>query len=111
VNELVSNAIAHGFRERESGTISISASSSLDSIAIQVVNDGARVPEGLTAATSRGLGLRIVERLAQYDLGGSFSIKPTSAGTVAEIVFPAAKLDPSHPDPRVPLSSSESAAL
>jgi two-component sensor histidine kinase len=110
VNELVSNAIAHGFRDRESGTVSISATRSADTIVIQVVNDGARVPDRLTAATSRGLGLRIVERLAQYDLGGSFSIKPTSMGTVAEIVFPAASLDPPQAVPRSS-PSSESAAL
>lgn len=92
INELVSNAITHGFRDRDSGTISITANTYRDLIEIRVVNDGKRVPAGLTASTSRGLGLRIVERLAQSDLSGTFSIEPAATGTVAEIIFPAASL-------------------
>lgn len=97
INELVSNAISHGFRDRDSGTIAITAIRDREMIVIRVVNDGKRLSSGLSATTSRGLGLRIVERLAQSDLGGAFSIEPTVAGTVAEIVFPAASLVPPQP--------------
>ena len=111
INELVSNAIAHGFRGRDSGTISIAAATDRQMIVIRVVNDGQRVARDLTTATSRGLGLRIVERLAQADLGGTFSIEPTAAGTVAEIVFPAASLAPSPVVSRGTQSRADSAAL
>jgi two-component sensor histidine kinase len=89
INELVSNAIAHGFRGRESGKIAIEAAQSGGRITVRVTNNGHQLPEGITSATSQGLGLRIVERLAHADLGGSFSIAPAAAGTVAEITFPA----------------------
>jgi two-component sensor histidine kinase len=108
INELVSNAIAHGFKDRKAGAISITATADRDSIIVQVINDGRRVPKTMTAATSRGLGLRIVERLAQYDLGGTFSIRPTRGGTIAEIVFPREALTPPQPPPRssLPVSSA-----
>ncbi len=88
VNELVSNAITHGFKGRSSGSIDIRADRSDGQIKIEVVNNGILISDEISASSSRGLGLRIVERLAQFDLNGTFSILPTAAGTVAEIVFP-----------------------
>ncbi|CAN5541970.1 GAF domain-containing protein [soil metagenome] len=88
INELVSNAITHGFKGRSSGIIDIKADRSDGHITIKVVNNGSLISDEINASSSKGLGLRIVERLAQFDLNGTFSIQPSPAGTVAEIVFP-----------------------
>ena len=56
------------------GKIILSPSAIGGWIRIRVINDGNRIPGKSTASTSVGLGLRIVERLAQSDLGGAFSI-------------------------------------
>jgi two-component sensor histidine kinase len=53
-----------------------------------VENDGVRIPDGFDPALSRGLGMRIVQRLVSSDLGGTFSIDSNDTGTVARIVFP-----------------------
>ncbi|MBX3069615.1 MAG: GAF domain-containing protein [Thermomicrobiales bacterium] len=89
INELISNAITHGFRGRSSGTISIESGRRGSKNWLSVTNDGHQIPDSVTTATSKGLGLRIVERLAQSDLGGTFTIGPGAGGTVAEITFPA----------------------
>jgi len=89
INELVSNAIAHGFKGRQNGSIAIESGRSGARIWIKVTNNGHQIPEDMTTSSSKGLGLRIVERLSQSDLGGSFTIVPCDGQTVAEIVFPA----------------------
>ena len=94
INELVSNAISHGFRDRSSGHIRMRAWRSEPFACIEVTNDGQRVPEGFVPAESRGLGMRIIQRLVTSDLRGEFTIRSTDEGTVAMIQFPLADHDP-----------------
>ncbi len=89
INELISNAISHGFRDREKGSITIAATREGSNICLVVENDGEQVPTGFNPSMSSGLGLRIVERLAQFDLGGTFKVIATGSGTRAEIRFPS----------------------
>ena len=88
INELISNAIGHGFRDRSEGSIAIWAEQIGASVCLVVENDGEQVPAGFNPSMSSGLGLRIVERLAQFDLGGTFTVIATGSGTRAEIRFP-----------------------
>ncbi|MEZ4500501.1 MAG: histidine kinase dimerization/phosphoacceptor domain -containing protein [Thermomicrobiales bacterium] len=99
INELVSNAITHGFRDRKSGCISIESGCDGTSNWIRVINDGHQIPANVTTTTSKGLGLRIVERLSQSDLGGTFSILPGERGTIAEITFPSTRAQTHSPMP------------
>jgi two-component sensor histidine kinase len=87
-NELVSNAVIHGFKEREHGRIEIRTSRRGSIATVEVENDGVRIPDGFDPSLSRGLGMRIVQRLVSSDLGGEFTIESTETGTVARIVFP-----------------------
>jgi two-component sensor histidine kinase/putative methionine-R-sulfoxide reductase with GAF domain len=87
-NELVSNAVTHGFRGRERGRVAIRALRDGNLVRFEVANDGQRVPEGFNPSESSGLGMRIVQRLVSSDLRGEFSIQSTEAGTVAAITFP-----------------------
>jgi two-component system, sensor histidine kinase PdtaS len=88
INELLANAMTHGFAGRNEGHVRIVAVAESGNALLRVTNDGQRISEEFAAATSRGLGLRIVDRLAQSDLRGAFTIGPGLGGTVAEITFP-----------------------
>jgi two-component sensor histidine kinase/putative methionine-R-sulfoxide reductase with GAF domain len=88
VNELVSNAVFHGFRGRSSGRIAIHTETQGGFACLEVENDGERVPDDFDPSQSRGLGMRIVQRLVSFDLNGEFMIKSTDSGTRATITFP-----------------------
>jgi two-component sensor histidine kinase len=87
-NELVSNAVTHGFRGRTRGRVSIRAQREGNLVRLDVANDGQRIPEGFDPHESRGLGMRIVQRLVSSDLRGEFAIQSSNDGTVASITFP-----------------------
>jgi two-component sensor histidine kinase/putative methionine-R-sulfoxide reductase with GAF domain len=90
INELVSNAVSHGFEGRQRGKITVRGDR-LDGLArVEVANDGVGVPDGFDPAESRGLGMRIVQRLVTSDLHGTFSIRSGETGTVATMTFPIA---------------------
>lgn len=88
INELVSNAIEHGFRRRKSGTIVIRGRSRGRFCAVEVENDGEVLPSGFDLVESAGLGMRIVERLVSSDLQGRFGLTSKHDRTVARVTFP-----------------------
>lgn len=88
VNELVSNAVSHGFSGRATGTLSITSERIGSLVRIHVSNDGKDVPEGFDPTKATGLGMRIVHRLAMSDLKGDFQIGSGGIGTVATLTFP-----------------------
>jgi len=102
INELVSNAVSHGFRGRPSGTIAIRSHRDGTLAIVEVTNDGASVPEGFDPASSQGLGMRIIQRLVTSDLRGTFDIRTDDQGrVVAALVFPTA--DPTEAAAMPPL--------
>jgi two-component sensor histidine kinase len=88
INELVSNAVRHGFSGRTSGEIAIRTSRDGGIATLEVENNGVRIADEFNPTASQGLGMRIVQRLVTSDLRGYFSILPTQTGTVARITFP-----------------------
>ncbi|HEY8324136.1 MAG TPA: sensor histidine kinase, partial [Ktedonobacterales bacterium] len=74
LNELISNAIEHGFAQREGGEIRISGARDGDLIVVHIADDGAGVPEGFSLDSADGLGLQLVRGLVGSDLRGSASI-------------------------------------
>ena len=93
INELVSNAVSHGFEGRTRGTIKIASWMDDEVVTIQVENDGRRLPPSFKSEQSPGLGMRIIHRLAASDLRGSFSIRSSSEATTATLAFPIANGD------------------
>ena len=93
INELIANAIEHGFRRRRSGTITIRGRSRGRFCAVEVENDGDSLPSGFDLVESAGLGMRIVERLVSSDLQGRFGLSSKNDRTVARVTFPLV-LDP-----------------
>jgi two-component system, sensor histidine kinase PdtaS len=88
INELISNAITHGMNGRETGWIAIRASQNGNIAIVEVENDGDPLPESFDPTQSTGLGLKIVDRLAESDLRGTFTLEPTTSGTIARVSFP-----------------------
>lgn len=86
LNELVHNALEHGFAERDRGLLEIRIEREESQVQVQVINDGAPVPPDFDPAQSNSLGLQIVSSLASNDLGGKFSLG-TKDLTRATVVF------------------------
>jgi two-component sensor histidine kinase len=104
INELVSNAVLHGFEDVNRGEIRIRAweEEAPETIAgragarmppvvhIEVADTGLGLPEGFDLAHDANLGLNIVRTMVVSDLRGDFSISPRlkGRGTVAQLWFP-----------------------
>ena len=89
INELLTNAIHHGFRERTSGRISIRTWTHQGMVTIEVANNGRSVPRNFAPSQSTGLGMKIIKRLVESDLHGTFTLtSPGESGTMARITFP-----------------------
>ena len=87
LNELIQNAIEHGFQERTEGSLAVELSEIDSRVTLEVVNDGAPLPQGFDPKQSNSLGLQIVEALAREDLGGRFTLT-SGERTRATVAFP-----------------------
>lgn len=88
INELVANAVEHGFKGRTEGRVWIRATTRGQMCLLDVENDGEPLPPTFDVAESQGLGMRIVERLVTSDLGGRFLMAGTDHGTRVRLTFP-----------------------
>lgn len=89
LNELVQNALEHGFGEgHDEGTISIALMETPREIELTVSNDGDLVPHDFDLRQNDSLGLQIVQSLARGDLQGQFSLERVGDKTRARLVFP-----------------------
>jgi len=86
VNELFSNAVAHGFADRPQGQVVVDAYLSEGRVVVQLKDDGHGPEE--TSEGEGGLGLQIVRALVTRDLGGTFSLQRDGDWTVAIVSFP-----------------------
>jgi len=91
VNELLQNAVEHGYRDRDSGLVSVQLTDDGEWVTIVVGDDGAGLPEDFDLKEDGGLGLRIVRSLVQGDLKGRFEIRGEQ-GVKAIVAFPKTPL-------------------
>ncbi len=89
LNELIQNAVQHGFVAREAGEIHVNVEEADGEIGVWVSGSGDPLPEGFDPARHGNLGLQIVENLTK-GLGGKFAIEDRLGWTVAEVRFPRA---------------------
>ena len=81
VNELVTNSLKHGFKNRTEGRIDISAQNKENGwIELVISDNGAGLPDNFDWKTSRTLGLRMVKILVEVQLKGKLDfLKKTGA--------------------------------
>jgi two-component sensor histidine kinase len=87
LNELIHNAIEHGFEQRVDGHLTVTLRETDGSVRVEVANDGAPLPEGFDPRANPSLGLQIVDSLAREDLGGRFTLVSDGI-TRATVIFP-----------------------
>jgi two-component sensor histidine kinase len=91
LNELITNALKHGFVGERTGTIRVSAYRSRPAeLTLEVSDDGIGLPEGFDPQQSASLGLTITRRLASQ-LKGRFEIV-RGERTTFRVIFPAPDL-------------------
>ncbi|HET6643946.1 MAG TPA: GAF domain-containing protein [Fimbriimonadales bacterium] len=94
LNELIQNAVDHGFDNDDEGEVRVEVVSAEDDVIIRVSNSGAVLPEGFDLAIDSHLGLKIVNNLTKA-IGGVFIMEMRYQWVVAEVIFPldVAELD------------------
>ncbi len=86
LNELIQNAMEHGFKSTASGEIHINVEEKDEEVSIWVSNSGDSLPEGFDPSKVSNLGLKIVDNLAR-SLGGRFKMSNVLGWTVSEVKF------------------------
>lgn len=84
INELLQNALEHGFEGNAAGTIVVELLDDGDKVRIVIADDGAGLPPGFRLEDASSLGLQIVQTLVKDDLQGAFEMN--SNGGVRAIV-------------------------
>ena len=87
INELLQNAVEHGYERKPGGTISVNLQDDGDRVVITVVDDGQGLPEDFSLEQADSLGLQIVQTLVQDDLKGQFELREGD-GVSAIVTFP-----------------------
>lgn len=87
LNELIQNAVEHGFDVTSEGEIHVNIEASDDEVSLWVSNSGDPLPAGFEPSVVSNLGLKIVDNLARA-LGGKFKMSSVLGWTVAEVKFP-----------------------
>jgi two-component sensor histidine kinase len=86
INELITNSLKYGFKEKKDGLLSITATEDAQSLNIIVGDNGSGIPEGITLENQTSLGLRLVKTLTGQ-LHGTVAIDRTG-GTKFVFTFP-----------------------
>ncbi len=92
LNELIQNAVEHGFEQTLEGDIHVTVEDNSGEIGLWVSNNGDRLSETFDVAKESNLGLQIVENLAK-GLGGTFLLEQRLGWTVAEVKFSKAGMN------------------
>jgi two-component sensor histidine kinase len=88
INELLQNALEHGFDRQEGGIVTVSLQDDGDQITISVDDDGVGLPADFDLSQTTSLGLQIVRTLATGDLKGTFDLHGRDKGVSAVVTFP-----------------------
>lgn len=85
INEIMANAIEHGFKEKSTGTITIAVHEIEDKVQIQISDDGGGLPADVDFTSSDSTGSAIVSALIQQ-IDGDLTVE-NDRGLNVKIVF------------------------
>jgi two-component system, sensor histidine kinase PdtaS len=86
LNEMIQNAVEHGFENASEGEIHITIEELENEIGVWVSNDGDPLPDSFDPIKGGQLGLQIIRSLSGA-LGGTFKIENRLGWTVCEVKF------------------------
>ena len=93
INELVQNALEHGYSGGKHGQVQIELTDGGDRVQLEICDDGTPLPDSFDLGSSPSLGLQIVRSLVQGDLHGEVRLENhAERGVVATVAFPKALL-------------------
>ncbi len=87
LTELLSNAIEHAFPQDVKGEIFVRVTARAGAALLEVRDTGRGLPSGFDIRGSESIGLSLVTRLAERDLGGS-AVARTVNGACFRVTFP-----------------------
>ena len=88
MNELLQNALEHGFENCTSGKMTVALQVRPDSYSLEITDDGIGLPPGFEIGQTNSLGLKIIQTMAEADLHGTFKLLPLEKGTLARVEVP-----------------------
>jgi two-component sensor histidine kinase len=89
INELLQNAVEHGFEEGSVGNVRLTLQDEGDTVIVRVQDNGTGFPDNFSIENAESLGLQIVQILVQEDLKGTIEMR-NGDGAEAIITFPKA---------------------
>jgi len=95
LNELISNALKHAFKQRKQGTIEVIMKISAGNIFLTVRDDGVGIRNGVNIYETHSLGMKLVRNLIQKQLKGKFEMTRRKY-TEFNIQFPAFSQEVNH---------------
>jgi two-component sensor histidine kinase/PAS domain-containing protein len=80
LTELVGNAVEHGFPGTRGGTVRVLGDRDRGVLTVQILDDGAGLPERFSLDNSDRLGLQIVRTLVEAELNGTLDLSSRGSG-------------------------------
>jgi PAS domain S-box-containing protein len=87
LNEAITNAFKHAFNGLPGGRVNVRLTDTGGSMALEVIDDGVGLPEGVLAGEVSGLGMQILHALSGQ-IGGELAFPETKRGTAVLVTFP-----------------------
>jgi two-component sensor histidine kinase len=87
INELLQNALEHGFEHKQEGFIRVNLADEGDQVIINVTDNGDGLPPGFSMEQADSLGFHIVKILVEEDLKGKLSLE-NGNGLAVTVKFP-----------------------
>jgi two-component sensor histidine kinase len=91
VNELLQNALEHGFTPLQGGEVLVELRDGADMVTLRISDSGKGLPDGFDLERDSHLGLTIVQTLVKDDLRGRFELS-NGDGVQAIVTFPKTPL-------------------
>lgn len=86
INEVVTNIIKHGFRDKQKGTVQVRLHQEIDKIEITITDNGDGFPENFDPESTNTLGMQLIKTLSSQ-LFGSYNFQSRDVGAVFTLLF------------------------